>query len=75
MAAQQLRQLCCEQAALVAREGAEEDNGEAEGAEAAAREVLDGALRGSVVARLCSCLEDCAASPNAPGGLNTLLYA
>lgn len=40
---------------------------EADAAASMAQEVMESTLRGAVVVRLCRCLEDCAAAPNAPG--------
>lgn len=47
--------------------GLEQEDADADSAGAAAHEVLEGALRGSAVTRLCACLEDCAATPDSPG--------
>lgn len=52
----------------------EEEEADADGAGAAAQEVLEGALRGSAVTRLCACLEDCATRPDSPGVQPSSLY-
>lgn len=57
---------CWLQAALLV-DSSEEEREAAAAAAALAQEVLEGALRGNAIVRLCACLEDCAASPAAPG--------
>ena len=53
----------CSVQAVLMRRGA----GAPSEAPSMAQEVLESALRGAVVVRLCRCLEDCAAVPNASG--------